>query len=60
MPASFGDSRFVQAALELEIRQAGRLNFAACLQNQRALDHIAQLTHVAGPVVRKQFLPGRA
>ena len=43
-------------AFELEIRQAGGLDFAGRLQDQRAFDDVAQLAHVAGPVVRQQLL----
>src|ERR1043166_6955581 len=41
----------VQLSLDLEIRQANRLNRGAGFQDERALDDVAQLAHVAGPVV---------
>ena len=43
-------------SFNLKIRQAEWLNVARRFQNQGALDGVAQLTHVSGPAMRKQFL----
>ena len=56
-PVAAGVSVLLQARFELEIRQAGGLDFARGFQNQRAFDDVAQFAHVAGPAVRQQFLP---
>src|SRR5215471_8485316 len=52
-----GQRRAMKSVLNLEIEEAGGLDFPGSLQDQSSFDRVSQLAHVARPMVAEELLP---